>query len=96
MARPDCIEPDAGRNFGECGARSLVVHGPLFNQTDISIRKRTQVVGHTNAEFAVEMLNAFNRHYFGGPDLNMSSASFGNIRTASGGRTGQLGARLNW
>jgi hypothetical protein len=42
------------------------------------------------------MLNLFNRHYFGGVDLNLNNATFGNIRNASGNRTGQLGARIEF
>ena len=35
-----------------------------FQQHDIRISKRTAVVGHTNFEFAAEMLNAFNHPNF--------------------------------
>jgi hypothetical protein len=41
-------------------------------------------------------LNLFNRHFFGGPQMNMNNANFGNIISASGGRTGQFGIRLDW
>src|SRR5262249_30077793 len=51
---PDCIEVENGT--GACGTGDLVVTGPLFQQHDIRISKRTQVVGHTNFEFAAEML----------------------------------------
>ena len=57
---PDCIEPDNGADFGDCGSRSLVVTGPMFQQHDIRISKRTRIVGRANFEFAAEMLNAFN------------------------------------
>ena len=61
---PDCIEPDAGADYGACGARSVVVHGPMFRQTDLRFSKRTRLVGSTNFEFAIEMLNAFNQANF--------------------------------
>jgi hypothetical protein len=49
-------------------------------------------------QLRVEMLNLFNRHYFGGPDMNMNNASFGNIISTAGGsnRTGQFGLRIDW
>jgi hypothetical protein len=47
-------------------------------------------------QFRFEMLNLFNRHYFGGPSTNLNDPFFGSIRTASGGRVGQFGMRLDW
>ena len=58
--------------------------------------KRFRVTERLTTQLRMELLNVFNRHYFGGVDLDMNSASFGNIRTASGNRTGQMGARLEW
>ncbi|MCS7314392.1 MAG: TonB-dependent receptor [Bryobacterales bacterium] len=55
-----------------------------------SIRERARIM------FRLEMFNLFNRHYFGSPSTNMNVAYFGNIFNASGRRTGQLGARLEW
>jgi hypothetical protein len=61
---PDCIEPDGGSDYGDCGTRSLIVTGPMFRQTDVRISKRTRLVGRTDIEFAVEVLNAFNQANF--------------------------------
>jgi hypothetical protein len=61
---PDCIEVDNGADYGECGVRSLVVTGPMFQQHDISIAKRVSLWGRSNLEFRAEMLNAFNQHNF--------------------------------
>lgn len=62
----------------------------------MTILKRFQIVESVTLQLRMELLNVFNRHYFGGVDMEMNSASFGNIRTASGFRTGQLGARIEW
>ena len=50
--------------YGDCGTRSLVVTGPMFQQHDFSVAKRVKVVGRTNFEFRFEMLNAFNNANF--------------------------------
>jgi hypothetical protein len=60
----DCIEVDSGADFGSCGARSVVVSGPRYRQTDLRFSKRTKIVGNTNFEFGIEMLNAFNQANF--------------------------------
>jgi hypothetical protein len=69
---PNCIEvsPNVGNanpytglpvaGFGDCGTRSLIVTGPMFQQHDIRISKRTPITGRVNVEFAAELLNAFN------------------------------------
>ena len=50
---------------GDCGGtRELVLHGPLFQQTDLRLAKRTQIVGRVNFEFAAEALNVFNQANF--------------------------------
>ena len=61
---PDCIEIDNGADYGDCGVRSMVVTGPMFQNYDVSIAKRVPVVGRTNIEFRFEMLNAFNNANF--------------------------------
>jgi hypothetical protein len=95
---PSCIEVENGA--GKCGVGSLVVTGPLFQQHDISLVKRTKIVGHTNAEFHLEMLNAFNHPNFtpvngiGGTQLsNYQITSLSGTNTA---RTIQFVFRFNW
>jgi hypothetical protein len=96
---PDCLEVDPGGSFGDCGTRELVVPGPLFQQHDVRISKRTTIVGHVNFEFAAELLNAFNHANFS-PVANASS-DIGNYEVT--GLTGtntsrviQLVSRINW
>jgi hypothetical protein len=63
---------------------------------DATILKQFALIERVKLEFRPEFPNAFNRHYFGGPDMNMSNPYFGNVRSASGYRTGQFGMRLDW
>ena len=58
----DCIETIRGE--GACGMQSLVAAGPMFKQFDISVVKRFDLFGSTNAEFRVDVLNAFNNANF--------------------------------
>jgi hypothetical protein len=52
-----CIE--SVRGLGECGLQSVVVTGPLYRQYDFSLVKRVALWGRVNAEFHVDVLNAF-------------------------------------
>ena len=58
----DCIETIRGE--GACGMQSLVASGPMFKQFDISVVKRFDLFGSTNAEFRIDVLNAFNNANF--------------------------------
>ena len=96
---PDCIE--IVRGSGECGSTgALVVHGPTFQQTDLRVAKRTQIVGRVNFEFAAEMLNVFNTANFN-PVGEASSSTLADYQVT--GLTGtntarviQLVSRINW
>ena len=96
---PDCLEVDNGADYGECGARSLVVTGPMFQQHDIRISKRTRIAGNTEFEFAAEMLNAFNQANFVPVGGIGSTAANYEVTTLTGTNTSrviQLVARFNW
>ena len=84
------------QQLGNTPNRFPQVRVPWDLSEDATIQKHFRVHEGVNLQLRFEMINVFNRHYFGGPDLNLASVSFGNIRTASGGRIGQLGARLDW
>ncbi len=96
---PDCIEVDNGADYGDCGVRSLVVTGPLFQQHDISVAKRVGLWGRSNVEFRVEMLNAFNHHNFV-PEAGISDDPSDYLVTGLTGtnaaRVIQLVSRINW
>jgi hypothetical protein len=84
------------QQLGNTPNRFPQVRVPWDLSEDATIQKHFRLREGFNLQLRFEMINVFNRHYFGGPDLNLASVSFGNIRTASGGRIGQLGARLDW
>jgi hypothetical protein len=58
----ECIE--TVRGYGDCGLRNVVLTGPMIKQFDIGIAKRVRIAGQTNAEFRVDILNAFNNVNF--------------------------------
>jgi hypothetical protein len=60
---PACMETIPS-GYGECGVRSLVVTGPLYQRWDISAVKRTRIVGRTMFEFRADLINAFNHPNF--------------------------------
>jgi hypothetical protein len=77
---PDCIEmvdpttfiqastatAQFGYNFGpgQCGEGSLVVTGPRYWSSDISLVKRFKLKGNATIDFRAELLNAFNHANF--------------------------------
>jgi hypothetical protein len=106
---PDCIEVDNGADYGDCGMRSLVVTGPMYQQHDISIAKRVNLVGRSNFEFRLEMLNAFNQHNFSPASgiclASTDSSCQGNdpadyevtgLTGTNSARVLQLVTRINW
>jgi hypothetical protein len=96
---PDCIEVDNGADYGDCGTRSLVVTGPMFQQHDIRISKRTPIVGRVNFEFAAELLNAFNHPNFvpvGGLGNDISDYEVTGLTGTNTSRVIQLVTRINW
>jgi hypothetical protein len=96
---PDCIEIGNG-NYGDCGIRALVLNGPMFQQHDLRIAKRTSVVGRTNIEFAAQMLNVFNHPNFlavggiGGTTIDGYRVT--GLQGQDTARIIQLEVRFNW
>jgi hypothetical protein len=96
---PDCIEPDADREQGECGVRTLVVTGPMFRQHDVSVAKRVRLVGRSDVEFRIEALNVFNQANFvpvGGIGNNRNNYEVTGLTGTNTSRTIQLVSRINW
>jgi hypothetical protein len=96
---PDCIEIDPDSNYGDCGVRSLVVTGPLFQQHDISVGKRINLFGRSNLEFRLEMLNAFNQHNFspvGGIGNDIADYEVTGLLGTNTSRVIQIVSRINW
>jgi hypothetical protein len=95
---PTCIEVESGA--GKCGIGTLIVTGPLFQQHDITVAKRTKVAGHTTAEFRLEMLNAFNHPNFtpvgGIGGTTLSSYQLTALSGTNTSRVLQFVFRFNW
>lgn len=79
------------------GSAALVldVREPYFRNEDVSIQK-TFRARQMQIQLRGELLNAFNRHTFGGIVTNVLDARFGQITNVSGNRTGQIGLRLEF
>jgi hypothetical protein len=107
---PTCIEmtPTSNANnsalgFGDCGIQSLVLNGPMFQQHDIRISKKTAVIGRTNIEFAAQFLNAFNHPNFlpvagttAANPATIASYQLTGLQGEDRSRTVQLEFRINW
>jgi hypothetical protein len=48
------------------------------------------------ASIRADFFNLFNRHYWNGPDLNLSDPQFGHVNGVWGNRTMQIGARFQF
>lgn len=81
--RPGTVKPDQ-------------VRGPASYVLDASVSKTFTVAGQTRLQVRADMFNALNRVNYGGPDSNILSAFFGQIRSAGSPRTMQLGVRLTF
>ena len=73
----------------------LDVREPFFRNEDVSIQK-TFRARQMRIQVRGELLNALNRHTFGGIVTNVLDARFGQITNVSGNRTGQIGLRLEF
>jgi hypothetical protein len=93
---PDCIEPDAGADFGECGPNSIVVTGPKLVRFDMSAVKRVPIKGRVNFEFRAELLNAFNTPWFSPVTGTGDDPDDFRVTSAVSGREVQLVWRVNW
>jgi hypothetical protein len=84
---PSLTTPTTG---GGCGFANLVLKGPAFFRSDLSIVKRIRFTENTNLELRGEFLNAFNNINFlvgsAGNDLNtltnFTSSAFGRMTNA--------------
>jgi Carboxypeptidase regulatory-like domain/TonB-dependent Receptor Plug Domain len=96
---PDCIETIAN-GYGDCGARTIVLTGPMYSRWDISAVKRTRVVGHTMFEFRADLINAFNHPNFSVVGFPGTASNADNYRVTgvqeNSSRVIQLVTRFTW
>jgi hypothetical protein len=96
---PNCIEvaqTNATTGYGDCGAGSLVLTGPVLMRFDLAAVKRIPIAGRVNMEFRAEFLNAFNTPWFSPVATASSNPNDYRVTAASAGREVQLVWRLNW
>jgi len=82
--------PSVGNIGGGCGFANLVLKGPAFFRSDLSVVKRVKFTENTNLELRGEFLNAFNNINFlvgsAGADTNtlggFTSSAFGRMTAA--------------
>jgi hypothetical protein len=86
--------PQPGR-LGQLG--QSIIRGPRRFILDLSLMKRTRIRENADLEFRWEVFNAFNNVNFAAPNLDATSANFGQInRTVSEPRVMQFALKLNF
>lgn len=84
-------QPRAG-TFGSAGVG--VVRGPGLRNLDLSLQKSFPVTETKRFEFRVESFNFTNTPIFNAPDVNVNSATFGQVLNAQGERNIQLALKF--
>jgi hypothetical protein len=93
---PTAFSNPLPQTLGNSPVRFPQVRG-LWNFTEnAALLKHFSIWERARFELRLELFNAFNRHYIGGPDMNRNNSYFGNVRTASGGRSGQFDMRIEF
>lgn len=87
------VNPAPGQ-LGNMGLRWI--EGSGFVGLDMNLIKRVRVTESKEFEVRVDATNVLNHPNFGTPDLNINSASFGRITTATGNRRFTVNARLSF
>jgi hypothetical protein len=69
-----------------------------YSDEDLNIAKQFRFGSDQRYQFSLraQFFDIFNRHHWGPPNLDMTSAFFGNVTSVSGYRYGQLSARFEW
>lgn len=98
-----CIDPSAFSIAGLYPATTTfaygnvgrnIFHGPGSEVVDWSLSKNFPIRERVRFQFRFETFAVFNHTNFGNPSATINTSSFGNITSASGNRTIQLGAKL--
>ncbi len=80
--------------YGNAGRN--IISGPALNSSDFSLMKEFVTREPLRVQLRGEFFNAFNQVNFDPPNTQVSSGSFGQIRTAQAGRVIQLAAKILW
>jgi hypothetical protein len=90
------IQQPAPFTLGTAAPTVSQIRGFWGRSENISLQKNFRFHERARIQFRAELLNAFNRHTFGGISTNPNSVTFGNVTSVSGNRTVQLGTRLDF
>jgi outer membrane receptor protein involved in Fe transport len=90
----DAATPLAERRFGRLGYNAL--RGPSAFSFDLALHKHLRLWSDHRLTLRVEAFNVLNHKVLGNPVSDLSSASFGQITSASGGRNVQLGVKYQF
>jgi hypothetical protein len=83
--------------FGTFGTlQRNVVRGPGFKNVDMALSRVFKLGGTNSIEVRAEAFNAFNWFEWGNPNVNLSTATFGQITSSLGPRVVQLAAKYNF
>ncbi len=93
---PAAFSAPAPFTFGNSAYNLL--HGPRYQEWDMSLAKNTNITEHTRLQVRVDAFNVFNHPNFANPSATLSNAStFGRITSTTGEpRTMALGAKLQF
>jgi hypothetical protein len=82
--------------LGTSALRYSSIRGFGTVNEDFGILKNIRFSEKMTAQIRAELLNAFNRHVFGGIQTSVTNAQFGQVTSVSGNRSIQIGARFQF
>ena len=80
--------------YGNAGRN--ILSGPALNNTDFTLMKEIIAREPLRVQLRSELFNAFNQVNFDPPNVQVSSSSFGQIRSAQPGRVIQVALKILW
>jgi hypothetical protein len=93
---PAAFSNPAYGEFGTGPGKFEQLRAPGGAYEDLGIMKRFSL-GPVRAQLRLELMNLFNRHYFGWPNTDIGSDLFGQMISTTGTpRQGQLSLRFDW
>jgi hypothetical protein len=88
------LYPIAPTNYAYGNAGRNILFGPGSQSVNFSVFKNFPIKERLKFQFRFETFGLFNHTNFGNPSATINTSSFGNITSAGGARTIQLGAKL--
>ncbi|MBI3681268.1 MAG: hypothetical protein HY235_12845, partial [Acidobacteria bacterium] len=83
-------------SIGNDSRTQPVLRIPGLKTFDLNISRSQPIKERVNLQFRAEFFNAFNTPQFGAPNGSVTATNFGQITSAGGTRTIQLGLRLSF